>query len=102
MLGSCSWVGQRTRAAAAVQAGARHAAALCAPLPSPQQCTLHSTTLPDRSLLNTSPSMQMLALLGGKERSRQEWASLLAAGGFRLVAVHPLRSAYSLIEAVLA
>lgn len=42
----------------------------------------------------------MLALLGGKERRRQEWGRLLAAGGFRLVAVHPLRSAYSMIEAV--
>ena len=45
------------------------------------------------------PPLQMLALLGGKERMRQEWRRLLAAGGFRLVAVHPLRSTYSMIEA---
>ena len=42
----------------------------------------------------------MLALLGGKERTAGEWRSLLAAGGFRLLAVHPLRAAQSLIEAV--
>lgn len=42
----------------------------------------------------------MLALLGGKERTQREWHALLAAAGFRLLAVHPLRSAHSLIEAV--
>jgi len=41
-----------------------------------------------------------LARLGGKERTRQEWRSLLAAAGFCMVTVHPLRCPYSLIEAV--
>lgn len=58
----------------------------------PQCRSVHSMPPP--------PPLQMLALLGGKERTLQEWRCLLAAGGFRLLAIHPLRAAHSLIEAV--
>lgn len=41
----------------------------------------------------------MLAIGGGKERTRREWEALLAAGGFRLARVYRLRALPSLLEA---
>eukprot|EP00887_Chlorella_sp_A99_P002357 scaffold10.g2357.t1 len=43
--------------------------------------------------------LQMLSLVDGKERTRREWAELLAGGGFELVAVHTLRARTCLLEA---
>ena len=42
---------------------------------------------------------QMMAMTGGKERTLPEWEALLHSSGWRLVAVHPLRTVSSLIEA---
>jgi hypothetical protein len=44
--------------------------------------------------------MQMLAVTGGRERSRAEYDKLLAAAGFRLAAVRPLPVDMNLIVAV--
>jgi hypothetical protein len=40
----------------------------------------------------------MLVMEGGKERTREEYGTLLAASGFRLTRVIPTRSPYSVIE----
>ena len=48
------------------------------------------------------PQPQMMAIVGGRERSVSDWRALLAAGGFRLEAAHPLSSGESIIEAVCA
>ncbi|PRW59016.1 hydroxyneurosporene methyltransferase [Chlorella sorokiniana] len=50
-------------------------------------------------VLFTTLDLQMLAIGGGKERTRQEWEALLAAAGFRLARVHRLRALPSLLEA---
>jgi hypothetical protein len=34
--------------------------------------------------------LNMLAVTGGRERSEQEWKTLLEAAGFKLVGVHPV------------
>lgn len=43
---------------------------------------------------------QMLAMCNGRERTLEEWKSLLDAGGWRIKRVHPLRTLASLVEAV--
>ncbi len=43
--------------------------------------------------------LQMLAVAGGRERSRGEWEQLLASAGFRLQRVHRLRTLTALLEA---
>lgn len=43
--------------------------------------------------------LSMMALTGGKERTDAEWAALLTACGFDVVAFHPTRSDLTLIEA---
>eukprot|EP00887_Chlorella_sp_A99_P005868 scaffold1.g5868.t1 len=43
---------------------------------------------------------RMLAMVGGRERTEAEWRALLAAGGWRLRRVAPLRTLASLVEAV--
>jgi O-methyltransferase/methyltransferase family protein len=45
--------------------------------------------------------MVMLVLLGGRERTESEYASLLSKAGFRLTRVVPTSSAASIVEAVL-
>ena len=40
----------------------------------------------------------MLVMEGGKERTREEYRTLLAAAGFRLTRVIPTKSPYSVIE----
>ena len=42
----------------------------------------------------------MLALTGGKERTPDEYAQLLASAGFRLRSVVPTTSEYIVIEAL--
>ena len=42
----------------------------------------------------------MLAVTGGRERTRAEYAALLGRSGFRLERVLPTRSEYSIVEAV--
>ena len=42
----------------------------------------------------------MLAMCNGRERTLEEWKSLLDAGGWRIKRVHPLRTLASLVEAV--
>ena len=44
--------------------------------------------------------MHMLVQTNGIERTQSQWRSLLHAAGFKLVAVHPTRSLFSVIEAV--
>lgn len=44
--------------------------------------------------------LQMMAMVGGKERSESEWADVLSKGGFALKKVHLLRSPTCIIEAV--
>ncbi len=46
-----------------------------------------------------SVDMQMLVILGGRERSEVEYADLLAGAGLRLVRVLPTRSPFSILEA---
>lgn len=46
------------------------------------------------------PLPQMMAVPDGRERSVREWSALLAAGGFRLERVVPLRALESIIVAV--
>ena len=49
--------------------------------------------------LNTSDII-MLAVTGGRERTRSQYAALLTAAGFRLERVLPTDSQYSIVEAV--
>jgi len=44
----------------------------------------------------------MLAVTGGRERSRSEYQALLESAGFRLLRIMPTFSQYSIVEAVLA
>lgn len=44
--------------------------------------------------------LNMLVMPGGRERTEEEWRGLLAAGAFRLEAVHPAGPMSSVIEAV--
>jgi hypothetical protein len=43
--------------------------------------------------------IHMLTLLGGRQRTRTEYESLLAAAGFKLIAEKPTRSDISILEA---
>jgi len=43
--------------------------------------------------------IHMLALLGGKQRTREEYEALLRQAGFNVVGVHPTRSDISILEA---
>ena len=42
--------------------------------------------------------LNMLVELGGRERTRDEYAALLAAGGFRLAGATPTPIGWSIIE----
>lgn len=44
--------------------------------------------------------LQMLVMTGGRERTEQEFAELLNAGGFKLAAIHPTASPQSIVEGV--
>jgi len=44
--------------------------------------------------------MQMLAITGGRERTREEFEKLLSENGFRMTALLPTKSVVSLVEAV--
>ena len=41
----------------------------------------------------------MMVAAGGRERTRTQWKSLLAASGFRIRKIHPTISHHSIIEA---
>lgn len=43
--------------------------------------------------------VNMLAMVGGQERTEEEWAGLLAKAGWQQVASYPTRSIYTVIEA---
>ena len=43
--------------------------------------------------------VNMMAMAGGKERTKAEWTALLRSGGFEPVAFRPTRSPLTLIEA---
>jgi hypothetical protein len=54
---------------------------------------------------NVSPEgkfmdLTMMALTGGRERTHEEFAALLAGAGFRLLSVTPTATGLSVIEAV--
>jgi hypothetical protein len=42
--------------------------------------------------------LHMLVMLGGRERTREEWTALLASGGFHLAGITPTASELSVIE----
>lgn len=44
--------------------------------------------------------LQMMAIVGGKERTEKEWGILLESGGFMLKRVHSLRAPFSIVEAI--
>ena len=44
----------------------------------------------------------MLAVTGGRERTENQYAALLAGAGFRLERVLPTASQYSIVEATVA
>ena len=55
---------------------------------------------PNEGAAAKSMDLQMLVGAGGRERTREEWDDLLAAGGFRFVGVTPTASDVSVVEAV--
>jgi len=57
--------------------------------------------VPDDNLPHWSKMLDihMLALLGGKQRTREEYTVLLRPAGFKVVQVHPTRSDVSILEA---
>lgn len=55
---------------------------------------------PNEDLIGKLGDLNMLVNPGGIERTRAEWESLLAAGGFRLRSVHGTRGVYSVLESV--
>jgi hypothetical protein len=44
--------------------------------------------------------LQMLVMLGGRERTVEEYRALLAAAGFRLERVIPMDGDHSIIQAI--
>ena len=54
---------------------------------------------PNEDLDTKLSDLQMLVMLGGRERSREEWAQLLAAGGFALDEVRPVAERFHLLIA---
>ena len=44
--------------------------------------------------------LEMMMVVGGKERTSREWQELLTAGGFMLKRIHKIRSPYCIIEAL--
>lgn len=65
---------------------------------------LVEAVLPDDSLRHWSRTLDvmMLALTGGRERTRGQYASLLAAAGLSVEQVTPTVTAFSVVEAVLS
>jgi hypothetical protein len=60
--------------------------------------------LPDGDTPHPGKMLDLMMLVGpgGQERTEQEYATLLAKGGFRLVRVVPTESAVSIVEAAVA
>ena len=54
---------------------------------------------PNQGLATKLADLNMLVNPGGMERSREQYAELLSAAGFRLECVIPTRSSFSLVEA---
>lgn len=54
---------------------------------------------PGRPFLAMLDLQMLVSAFGGRERSRAQWAALLKAGGFELVAVHETASPFEVIEA---
>lgn len=44
--------------------------------------------------------MHMMCALHAKERTKEEWAALAAAAGFRVQRIVPTRGVFSVVEAV--
>lgn len=55
---------------------------------------------PNQGLPGKLGDLNMLVNPGGTERTRNEWARLLATGGFRLSEVHSTRGLYSVLESI--
>jgi hypothetical protein len=55
---------------------------------------------PNEGATNKFRDLTMLVHPGGQERTREEWAALFAAGGFRLVDAIPTEASLSIIEGV--
>ena len=55
---------------------------------------------PNEGRVATFSDLTMLVAPGGQERTREEFAALFAAAGFRLAAVIPTGTAFSVIEGV--
>ncbi len=53
---------------------------------------------PNQGLAGKLGDLNMLVNPGGTERTREEWQSLFAAGGFGLFEVHPTHGMYSVLE----
>lgn len=58
------------------------------------------STLPDTPLLAFLADLQMMHALSGRERSQEEFRTLLARAGFALTRVVPMTGALSVVEAV--
>jgi hypothetical protein len=72
-----------------------------AAMPTDAALLLLERELPDdpRPALASSFDLLMMAVTGGQERTRAEFAALLEAGGFRLGSAHPLPFETSLLVA---
>ncbi|HET9000059.1 MAG TPA: methyltransferase [bacterium] len=55
---------------------------------------------PNEGALGKLRDLTMLVHTGGRERTREEWTALFAAGGFRLVRATPTEAGLSIIEGV--
>ena len=53
---------------------------------------------PNEGDLGKFRDLTMLVHPGGRERTREEWTALFAAGGFRLVRATPTEASLSIIE----
>lgn len=50
--------------------------------------------------INKYPDIQMLVFQGGKERTREQFRTLLDDAGFDLLKIHPTATMFSIIEAI--
>ena len=55
---------------------------------------------PNEGAVGKFLDLTMLVHTGGQERTREEWATLFAAAGFRLVGATPTEAQVSIIEGV--
>jgi O-methyltransferase/methyltransferase family protein len=55
---------------------------------------------PNEGAMNKFRDLMMLVIQGGRERTREEWTALFAAGGFRLIGATPTEAGLSVIEGI--